>query len=102
MNGTIKRIQDDRKWANLRDSVVVLVAVAAIVAFMFTAYLTIQTNRTVSEINRRQLDAIEYQNDTQLCAQHDIILAVRSIGRKLGLPTGDIPVPDTEGLECAT
>lgn len=54
----------------------------------------------ISDINQRQLDAVKVQNVSQICAQHDIVVAVRSIGRKLGLPVEDIVVPDTTGLEC--
>jgi hypothetical protein len=54
----------------------------------------------ISDINTRQIATVQNQNDTQLCAQHDITLAVISVARKLGLPTDDIAVPDIAGLEC--
>ena len=56
----------------------------------------------VSDFNARQIETVRVQNELQLCAQHDIVTAVKGIGRKLGLPTDDIIPPNVEGLHCAT
>lgn len=91
---------DDRAWAKLRDRTFVALAIFAMVAFGLTSFMVIKTNQTVSEINENQIHYVQAQNDAQLCAQHDIVLAVKSIGHKLGLPVNDIPVPSIEGLAC--
>lgn len=98
-------LHDRKAWALLRDRLFVLLAVAAIVAFTLTAYITIQTNRTVAEINRRQIEAVQNQNNQQLCVQHDIILTVRQLAegfrRTFGTPQlAEIEVPDVTGLDC--
>jgi hypothetical protein len=93
-------LSDDNKWATLRDRVFVAVAIAAIITMALTSVLTIKTNAKVDEVNRQQVAVVKLQNDAQLCAQHDIVLAVRQIGRKLGLPVSDIIAPDVTGLEC--
>ena len=54
----------------------------------------------ISDLNQRQLDAVKVQNTAQICAQADIVSAVRQIARSLGLPTQNIVPPDTEGLAC--
>jgi hypothetical protein len=54
----------------------------------------------ISDINQRQLDSVQLQNSAQICAQADIVGAVKQIGRSLGLPVQDIVPPDTTGLEC--
>jgi hypothetical protein len=96
-----QRLLAERHWAKIRDWLLVTVALFAITAFMITAVVTIQTNRTVAEINQRQIEVVQQQNDVQICAQFKITLAVRSIGRKLGLDVGDITLPDIEGINCA-
>jgi len=50
--------------------------------------------------NEQQLAAIQRQNEVQLCAQHDITIAVRHIGEALGLPVSNILVPDVSALDC--
>jgi hypothetical protein len=54
----------------------------------------------ISDINTRQIESVKAQNNTQLCAQHDIVIAVRKIGLKLGLPVVDIVPPNVDGIEC--
>jgi hypothetical protein len=93
-------LTDDNRWATLRDRLFVAVAVAAIITMALTSYLTVKTNATVDEVNRQQVIIVQQQNNAQLCAQHDILVAVRQIGRKLGLPVADIIVPDVTGLDC--
>jgi hypothetical protein len=74
-----------------------------VLAFLWMAVITQQvilSTSQIADINQRQIATVQDQNDTQLCAQHDITVAVISVARKLGLPTDDIAVPDTTGLEC--
>jgi hypothetical protein len=66
---------------------------------IITQQVILSTSR-ISDINSRQIATVQEQNDTQLCAQHDITVAVISVARKLGLPTDDIAVPDVAGLAC--
>lgn len=54
----------------------------------------------ISDVQQQQLDSVKQQNDAQLCAQADIVGAVKQIGRSLGLPTDSIVPPDTTGLDC--
>lgn len=69
------------------------------VLLILTAY-TVQTANQVQVISQRQIDIVQQQNNAQLCAQHDIIIATRQIARSLGLPTSGIVVPNVEGLSC--
>jgi hypothetical protein len=75
---------------------VVLTVVVLSVVFVYT----IQTGREVQQISERQIDYVELQNNAQICNQHDMLVALITIGDKLGLPTDDIVVPDVEGLDC--
>lgn len=74
--------------------------VANIVVLGVLMILMIVMFITLSNINQRQLESVKLQNDAQICAQADIIGAVKQIGRSLGLPTQDIVPPDTSGIEC--
>lgn len=69
------------------------------VLLVLTTY-TVQTANQVQVISQRQIDYVAQQNNLQLCAQHDIIVATRQIARSLGLPTRGIVVPDVTGLPC--
>jgi hypothetical protein len=102
--GTLKGtfLSDDRRWAKLRDRLFSAVALAAIFTMALTSYLTVRTNAAVSELNRRQVELVQIQNNAQLCNQRDMLSAVKKIGERLGLPVDDIPLPDTEGLDCPT
>jgi hypothetical protein len=62
----------------------------------------LSTQAAVAEFNENQIVYVQQQNEAQLCAQADIVEAVRLIGLRLGLPVDDIVVPDVEGLSCAT
>lgn len=98
-----KRLEenDDRWLTNRQTDVLFIVQVTLnIAAGVFIAVLVLLTLRQISEINQRQIQAVQQQNNTQLCAQHDIVIAVRQIGVKLGLPVDDIRIPDVEGLNC--
>jgi hypothetical protein len=64
--------------------------VANIVVLGALLILMLVATIRISDINQRQLDAVKNQNTAQLCAQHDIVDAVKKIGRSLGLPTDDI------------
>lgn len=86
-----KRMQDNLFLIQIIVNIVVL---GALLALMLVATIRI------SDINQRQIAAVAQQNDAQLCAQHDIVIAVKQIGHKLGLPVTDIYVPDVAGLDC--
>lgn len=73
-----------------------------IVAVMLMVGLVIRQGQQIADLNQRTGQIVISQNEAQLCAQHDIVVAVRQIGRKLGLPVEDIIVPNVEGLDCAT
>lgn len=79
---------------------VVFLIVFNVLGWAFVAASVLNTARDVAEINRRQLELVAQQNDAQLCAQHDIVIAVRKIGTKLGLPVSDIVPPDVAGIVC--
>lgn len=76
--------------------VVNIVVLGALVALLFSA------TRDIATITEQQVVIVQQQNEAQLCAQHEIVVAVRKIGVKLGLPVEDIVPPDVEGLDCAT
>lgn len=102
----MKALHDDHTWARLRDRLFVIMAATAIFVFTLTAVVTIQTNRTVAKINRRQIEAIADQNDQQLCVQHDIILSVVQLAEgfqdTFGTPPlAKIEVPDVSDLDCS-
>ena len=78
----------------------VVQVIANIVVLGALMFLMIVMFITLSNINQRQLDSVKQQNDAQLCAQADIVGAVKQIGHSLGLPTGDIVPPDTTGIDC--
>jgi hypothetical protein len=77
-----------------------LQVVANILCLGALIFFMVFTSLRISDINQRQLDAVQQQNTAQICSQADIVGAVKKIGRSLGLPTDDIVVPDTEGLNC--
>jgi hypothetical protein len=66
---------------------------------VITQQVILSTSR-ITDINSRQIEAVKTQNDAQLCAQHDIVVAVKKIGTKLGLPVSDIVPPNTDGMDC--
>jgi hypothetical protein len=61
---------------------------------------TIRTGQEVRQISERQTLILQQQNNFQICNQHDMILALDDIARKLGLPPNDFVVPDVKGLNC--
>jgi heme/copper-type cytochrome/quinol oxidase subunit 2 len=77
----------------------VMIALVLLWMAIITQQVILAATR-ISDINTRQITTVQEQNDTQLCAQHDITVAVISVARKLGLPTDDIAVPDIAGLAC--
>jgi len=82
-----------RRFVDALNVVVVLLVILALVTLVAIAYWQgVQLHR--------QNDAIVRQNVVQICAAHDNLLAIRSIKRNLGLPTGDIHPPDIAGLDC--
>lgn len=64
-----------------------------------TSQVVVSTGR-IADINQRQISTVQEQNDLQLCAQNDMVTAIRKIGLKLGLPVEDIVPPDVTGLTC--
>lgn len=71
-----------------------------IVGVMIMVGLVIKQGQQIADLNRRTGVYVISQNNAQLCAQHDIVIAVKQIGVKLGLPVDDIVVPDVTGLPC--
>lgn len=74
--------------------VVTIVVLFAVIGFM------VRTYERVGDIQRNQIRIVQEQNDTQICAQYQIIRGTKSIAKSLGLPTRDIVLPDIEGLDC--
>ncbi len=82
------------------------VANTALIALVLgtLVYLTVtvvDASNSVKTFNEQQVRYVQDQNDLQLCTQHDLTIAVRKIGRKLGLPVDDITVPNVEDVPCA-
>jgi hypothetical protein len=72
--------------------------VIALTVLLSVSYLSFST---VGRIDRRQVEAVQLQNDTQICAQHDLILAIKRVGVDLNLPAvRDIRPPSIEGINC--
>ncbi len=89
-----RRIRATLYWAN---------AVLIVLLVLWMGWITarqIETGTAVAEFNENQIIYVQQQNDRQLCAQHDILVALRTFMRTLGLPTDNIRVPDTEGINC--
>ncbi len=93
-------MDDDARWAQLRDRLFVALAIFAMFAMATTSFFVVRTSTSVAELNKNQVSIVQQQNDAQICTQHDIIIAVRQIARSLGLPSDDIIVPDVSGLDC--
>lgn len=74
--------------------VVVIFTLGALTASVLDA------SRQVQEFNEQQVRIVQDQNSLQICTQHDLTIAVRKIGRKLGLPVDDITVPRVEASHC--
>jgi hypothetical protein len=92
----------------LAQVVVNIVVLGLIVAGLFFVIGRVDRQaKFQEEATQAQIEFVQGQNDKQLCAQHDIILAVRKLGRgferALGLPPlTNIDVPDVKGLDCAS
>jgi hypothetical protein len=74
--------------------ILVVIAVVLVVGY------TIRTGQEVRQISERQTLILQQQNNFQICNQHDMLLALNDISRKLGLPPNDFVIPDIEGLNC--
>ncbi len=74
--------------------------IANIVFIMLLSVMMLIALISISNVQQQQLDSVKQQNDAQICAQADIVGAVKQIGHSLGLPTQDIVPPDTTGLDC--
>lgn len=88
-----------RRWLYLSNSVLIVVVLGTLI------YLTasvLEASNDVQHFTEQQVEIIQDQNDLQLCTQHDITIAIRKIGRKLGLPVDDITVPHVEEIDCAS
>jgi hypothetical protein len=96
LNGAVE-LKAHRSWLGVVNMVMVVLVVLWLA--VITQQVLLSTSR-ISDINSRQIATVQRQNDAQLCAQHDIIVSVRKIGSKLGLPVEDITVPDVTGLDC--
>jgi len=70
------------------------------VVLLIMVVYSFQTAIEVQHISERQSAYVQAQNNSQLCNQHDMLVALVNIGDKLGLPTDDIVIPDVEGLNC--
>lgn len=71
-----------------------------IVGVMVMVGLVIRQGQQIANLNQQTADFVISQNNAQLCAQHDIVNAVRKIGLRLGLPVEDINAPDVKELDC--
>lgn len=86
-----------RRWLYLSNSVLIVVVLGTLI------YLTasvLEASNDVQHFTEQQVQIIQAQNDLQLCTQHDITIAIRKIGRKLGLPVDDITVPIVREIPC--
>lgn len=88
--------------SRFKDTLFYAQIVANIVVLSMVVTLVVIGAGKLSEINQRQIDQIKAQNVRQLCVQHDIVIAIRQVAIKLGLPVSDILVPSVRGLDCAT
>jgi len=90
----------------LSQVVVNIVVLGIVVAGLFFVIGRVDRQAALQEqVTQVQIEFIQGQNDQQLCAQHDIILAIRNLSRGfervLGLPPiANIDVPDVKGLSC--
>jgi len=101
VTGSRRSGDSSRLLKRLIDVWVYVGIVVVVVALIALTASVLQYQRQSAELNRRQIMAIQQQNDLQICAQHDMLQAIKKIGLKLGLPVQDIHPPDTEGLDCA-
>lgn len=73
-----------------------------IIVLCFIIAQLIIASANLREIQARQIHYVQDQNTLQLCAQREILVAVRGIGRKLGLPVADITTPEVDPTTCVT
>lgn len=79
-------------------SVIQVVVNMAVLTFVIVAVLN--ATQRIGEVQQAQIELVATQNQAQLCAQHDMTIAIRQIGKKLGLPVEDIYVPSVKGFDC--
>lgn len=87
-----------------RHALDMLALATTVVIILWLGFLTSRVFLATEQIRKfaeQQLTQVQVQNEQQLCVQHDIILAVRQIGTKLGLDVSDIRFPSVRGLPCA-
>lgn len=76
-----------------------LVANFLVLAYLAGALYFAQAN--INRISVRQIEIVHIQNETQICAQRQMLSGIKKIGHSLGLPVRDIQLPSAEGLDCA-
>jgi len=76
------------------------IALNIIVLCFIIAQLVLATEH-IQQIQRDQIHYVQDQNTLSLCAQREILVAVRGIGRKLGLPVEDIVAQKVDPVLCA-
>jgi hypothetical protein len=76
------------------------VALNIVVLAFIIMQLVLATSR-LQTIQDAQIDYVQDQNTLALCGQRQMLVAVRSIGRKLGLPVADIDLPPVDEEVCA-
>ena len=78
----------------------VLQVAANILVLSFIIMQLILAAARLERIQETQIQVVQDQNTLSLCNQREMIVAVRSIGRKLGLPVADITAPNVDPVEC--
>jgi hypothetical protein len=85
----------------------VLQIVINILFLTWLAALQYRATHAIADLNHQQIagvsaqiTAAKRQNNIQICAQHDLTIALRKIGLRLGLPVEDIRPPTTKGIDC--
>lgn len=75
------------------------VAMNILVLSFIIMQLILATSR-IQKLQDAQIHYIQDQNTLQICGQREMLVALRSIGRKLGLPVEDIVAPYVDVELC--
>ncbi len=75
--------------------------VVNIVVLALLGGLQYDATQTLADVQMRQVQQAQVVQADALCNQREMLVAIRKIGLKLGLPVEDIRLPDVEGLDCA-
>jgi hypothetical protein len=100
---TLSNGNNERKFVSRRmlDALFIFQLFLNVIALTILLSVSYLAYDTVGQINERQIEQVQSQNDTQICAQHDLILAIRRVGADLNLPAvRDIRPPSIEGINC--